>query len=90
MYKRQVQHKAQAVVRTDGLVIAAVGADEEALGPDLAGGTAAALLAFHKLRLMPCHTGIPPGFELEGALPHPAREQVSDVVHRYASACAVR
>ena len=28
--------------------------------------------------------------ELEGALPHPAREQVSNVVHRYASACAVR
>ena len=85
-----VQHKAQAVVRADGLMIAAVGADEEALGPDLAGGTAAALLAFHKLRLMPRHTGVPPGFELEGTLPHPAREQVSDVVHRYASACAVR
>ena len=85
-----VQHKAQAVVRTDGLVIAAVGADEKALSPGLGGGTAAALLAFHKLRLMPRHTGIPPGFELEGALPHPAREQVSNVVHRYASACAVR
>ena len=76
-----VQHQTEPVVAADGHVIAAVGADVKAAGPDGAGGAAAALLALHELGFMPDGPGIPPGFQLKGAFPHPAGEQVSDLVH---------
>ena len=81
VYKRQVQHQTEPVVAADGHVIAAVGADVKAAGPDGAGGAAAALFALHELWFVPDGPGIPPGLELEGAFPHPAGEQVSDIVH---------
>ena len=76
-----VQHQTEPVVATDGHVIAAVGADVKAAGPDGAGGAAAALFALHELGFMPDGPGIPPGFQLKRAFPHPAGEQVSDLVH---------
>ena len=53
--------------RSDGHVIAAVGADVKAAGPDGAGGAAAALFALHELGFMPDGPGIPPGFQLKRA-----------------------
>ena len=44
-------------------------------------GAASALFAFHELRVVPHGTRIPPGLQLEGALPHAARQQVFDTVH---------
>ena len=41
---------------------------------------AAALLALHELGLVPDGPGVPLGFQLEGALPHTARQQVFDQV----------
>ena len=76
-----VQHQAEPVIPADGHVIAAVGADIKAFRPQGAGGAAAALLALHELRFVPDGSGIPLGFQLKGALPHPAGEQVSDIVH---------
>ena len=70
-----VQHQAEPVVAADGHVIAAVGADVKAAGPDGAGGAAAALFALYELGVMPDGPGIPRAF------PHPAGEQVSDLVH---------
>ena len=76
-----VQHQTEPVIPADGHVIAAVGADIKAFRPQGAGGAAAALLALHELRFVPDGSGIPFGLQLEGALPHPAGEQVSDIVH---------
>jgi len=55
-----VQHQTEPVVAADGHVIAAVGADVKAAGPDGAGGAAAALFALHELGFMPDGPGIPP------------------------------
>ena len=76
-----VQHQAEPVVPADGHVIAAVGADVQAFRPQGAGSAAAALLALYELRLVPDGPGVPLGLELEGALPHPAGEEISDIVH---------
>ena len=76
-----VQHQAEPVVAADGHMVAAVGADVKAFRPQGAGGAAAALLALHELWFVPDGPGIPPGFQLERAFPHPAGEQVSDLVH---------
>ena len=85
-----IQYQTQPVVSADGHVIAAVGADEKAFGPQGACCAAAALLALHELGLVPDGPGVPLGFQLEGALPHPAGEQISDIVHRFLpQTCAV-
>ena len=76
-----VQNRTKPVISPDRQMHPAVGAHIQAFGPDLAGGAAAALFALHELGFMPDGPGIPPGFQLKGAFPHPAGEQVSDLVH---------
>ena len=60
-----IQHQTEPVIPANGHVIAAVGADIQASGPQGAGSAAAALLALHKLLLVPDGTGIPLGLQLE-------------------------
>ena len=85
-----IQHQTEPVIPANGHVIAAVGADIQAFGPQGAGSAAAALLALHKLRLVPHRSGIPLGLQLESALPHPVGEQISDIIHRmFPQICAV-
>ena len=85
-----VQHQTEPVVPANGHVVAAVGADVKASCPQGACGAAAALLALHKLLLVPDGTGIPLGLQLEGALPHSAGEKISDIVHCFLpQICAV-
>ncbi len=85
-----IQHQTEPVIPANGHVVAAVGADVKASCPQGACGAAAALLALHKLRLVPDGTGIPLGLQLESALPHPVGEQISDIIHRmFPQICAV-
>ena len=85
-----IQHQTEPVIPANGHVIAAVGADIQAFAPQGAGSAAAALLALHKLRLVPDSSGIPLGLQLESALPHPVGEQISDIIHRmFPQICAV-
>ena len=83
-----VQHHAQAVIAADGLVLAAVGAHVQVLGPDGAGGPALALGAGEKLGRLPGLSRalrFPAGLPFKGLLAGGAADGIQQMDHERTS-----